>query len=108
MFRALRKRRDMGIILKNREEIAKMRVAGQLAADVLRMIRPHVQPGVTTGELDDICHEYITGRQEAIPAPLNYRGFPSPSALRSITSSVTAYPVKSASKTGISSISTSP
>ncbi len=40
------------------------------------MIRPHVQPGVTTGELDDICHEYITGTQQAIPAPLDYRGFP--------------------------------
>ncbi len=76
MFRALRKRRDMGIILKNREEIAKMRVAGQLAADVLRMVSPYVQPGVTTAELDDICHEYITVRQDAIPAPLNYRGFP--------------------------------
>ena len=76
MFKALRKRRDMGIILKNRDEIAKMRVAGQLAADVLHMVRPYVQPGVTTAELDDICHEYITVRQDAIPAPLNYRGFP--------------------------------
>ncbi len=53
-----------------------MRVAGQLAAEVLRMIAEHVQVGVTTGELDDICHAYITGEQKAIPAPLNYRGFP--------------------------------
>ncbi len=53
-----------------------MEVAGQLAADVLDMITEHVQPGVTTGELDRICHEYITVQQQAIPAPLNYRGFP--------------------------------
>jgi methionyl aminopeptidase len=66
----------MGIILKNSKEIAKMRVAGQLAAEVLRMIRPHVLPGVTTRELDEICHEYITNDQGAIPAPLDYRGFP--------------------------------
>jgi len=53
-----------------------MRVAGQQAASVLRMIREHVQPGVTTGELDRICHDYIVKELEAIPAPLNYRGFP--------------------------------
>ena len=53
-----------------------MRVAGKLAADVLDMIGDYVKPGVTTGELDRICHDYITGVQEAIPAPLNYRGFP--------------------------------
>ena len=53
-----------------------MRVAGHLAADVLRMIRPHVIPGITTGELDRICHDYIVNEQHAIPAPLNYRGFP--------------------------------
>ena len=80
MFKTLRrlvtKRRNMAIILKNKEEIAKMRVAGQLAADVLRMIQPYVQPGITTAELDDLCHEYITVKQDAIPAPLNYRGFP--------------------------------
>ena len=67
---------DMGIILKNRQEIEAMRIAGQLAGQVLQMIRPHVQAGVTTGELDDICHRYITVEQQAIPAPLNYRGFP--------------------------------
>ncbi len=53
-----------------------MRTAGQLAADVLEMIEPYVQPGITTGELDRICHEYIVNVQNAIPAPLNYRGFP--------------------------------
>ncbi|THB74508.1 MAG: type I methionyl aminopeptidase [Gammaproteobacteria bacterium] len=66
----------MAIVLKTGEEIEKMRIAGQLAADVLKMIEPHVKPGVTTGELNDICHDYITNVQEAIPAPLNYRGFP--------------------------------
>ena len=53
-----------------------MRVAGRLAAEVLNMITPHVQPGVTTGELDRICHDYILNVQKAVPAPLNYRGFP--------------------------------
>lgn len=62
--------------IKTPEEIAKMRVAGHLAADVLRMIRPYVQPGVSTEELDQRCHEYIVNVQNAIPAPLNYRGFP--------------------------------
>ena len=53
-----------------------MRAAGRLAAEVLDMIGEHVQPGVTTDELDRICHEYIVNEQQAIPAPLNYRGFP--------------------------------
>jgi len=66
----------MGIVLKSKDEIEEMRVAGQLAGEVLEMIRPHVQPGITTGELDTICHRYITEQQQAIPAPLNYRGFP--------------------------------
>ena len=66
----------MGIIIKTAQEIDKMRVAGRLAAEVLEMIEPHVRPGVTTEELDRICHDYIVHRQKAIPAPLNYRGFP--------------------------------
>ncbi len=66
----------MAITIKTVEEIEKMRVAGRLAAEVLHMIRPHVQPGITTGELDKICHDYIVNEQQAIPAPLNYRGFP--------------------------------
>ena len=53
-----------------------MRVAGRLAADVLDMIGEHVHAGVTTDQLNDICHNYITDVQDAIPAPLNYRGFP--------------------------------
>lgn len=66
----------MGIHIKTQGEIESMRVAGQQAASVLRVIRPHVVPGVTTGELDRICHEYIVDELKAIPAPLNYRGFP--------------------------------
>ena len=53
-----------------------MRVAGRLAAEVLDMIGPHVVPGVTTEELDQLCHDYIVKVQQAIPANVNYRGFP--------------------------------
>ncbi len=66
----------MPVTIKTPQEIEKMRVAGRLAAEVLRMIAPQVQPGVATGELDRICHDYIVNVQHAIPAPLNYRGFP--------------------------------
>lgn len=66
----------MNVVIKTLDEIEKMRVAGQLAAEVLEMIEPHVQSGITTIELDRICHDYITNIQKAIPAPLNYRGFP--------------------------------
>jgi len=66
----------MTVTIKTAEEQEKMRIAGRLAADVLDMIGEHVQPGVTTDELNTICHRYITENQEAIPAPLNYRGFP--------------------------------
>jgi len=66
----------MSIELKDTDAQAKMRVAGRLTADVLDMIGPHIKPGVTTNELDQICHDYIVNEQQAIPAPLNYRGFP--------------------------------
>lgn len=66
----------MTITIKTADEIAKMRVAGRLAAEVLEMIEPYVQIGVTTEELDQICHDYIVNVQKAIPAPLNYNGFP--------------------------------
>lgn len=66
----------MAIPIKTPEEIEKMRVAGKLAAQVLEMIEQHVKPGITTGELNDICHDYIVNTQDATPAPLNYRGFP--------------------------------
>ncbi|MDD3447753.1 MAG: type I methionyl aminopeptidase [Gammaproteobacteria bacterium] len=66
----------MTATIKTPEEIEKMRVAGRLAAEVLVMIEPHVNAGVTTEELDRICHDYIVNVQGAIPAPLNYHGFP--------------------------------
>jgi methionyl aminopeptidase len=56
--------------------IEKMRTAGRLAAAVLEMIEPFVRVGVTTDELNQICHDYIVDVQKAIPAPLNYNGFP--------------------------------
>ena len=66
----------MHVTIKTPDEQDKMRVAGRLAAEVLDMIGDYVKPGITTGELDAICHRYITDVQGAIPAPLNYRGFP--------------------------------
>ena len=62
--------------IKTAAEIEKMRVAGRLAAEVLDMIEPHIQVGVTTEQLNQICHDYIVNVQKAIPAPLNYHGFP--------------------------------
>ncbi len=66
----------MSVILKTPEEIEKMRVAGRKAAEVLEFIGDHVVAGVSTAELDRLCHDYITEVQKAIPAPLNYKGFP--------------------------------
>ena len=66
----------MSTMIKTAVELDKMRVAGRLAAEVLEMIGDHVVPGISTGELDRICHEYIVNTQDAIPAPLDYNGFP--------------------------------
>jgi methionyl aminopeptidase len=66
----------MPVTIKTPDEIEKMRIAGRLAGEVLRMIRPYVKAGISTDELDRICHDYIVNVQQAIPAPLNYRGFP--------------------------------
>lgn len=66
----------MAITIKNTEQIEKMRVAGQLASEVLQMVGPHVQAGISTEELNTICHEYMVNEQKAVPAPLNYHGFP--------------------------------
>lgn len=66
----------MAVTIKSTAEIEKMRVAGRLAAEVLTMIAPHVQAGITTDELNTLCHDYIVNVQQAIPAPLNYHGFP--------------------------------
>jgi methionyl aminopeptidase len=66
----------MPVTIKTTEEIQKMVIAGKLAADVLEMIAPMIYAGQKTGELNRICHEYIVNEQKAIPAPLNYHGFP--------------------------------
>lgn len=66
----------MSVTIKNKEEIEKMRVAGRLAAEVLDMIAQEVKVGVSTERLNTLCHDYIVNEQNAIPAPLNYRGFP--------------------------------
>jgi methionyl aminopeptidase len=66
----------MNTMIKTPEEIQHMRIVGKLAAQVLEMIEPFVKPGITTQALNDICHDYIVKVQQAIPAPLNYHGFP--------------------------------
>jgi len=62
----------MSVTIKNEDDIRKMRVAGKLAAEVLDFITPHVQPGVTTEEIDRLCHDYMVNVQDTVPAPLNY------------------------------------
>src|SRR5688500_13881543 len=62
----------MTVALKSQDEIEKMRVAGRLASEVLDYITPFVKPGVTTDELDKLCHDYMVNVQDTIPAPLNY------------------------------------
>ena len=62
----------MAITIKSADEIAKMRVAGKLAAEVLDFIGPLVKPGITTNEIDRLCHDYMVKQQGTIPAPLNY------------------------------------
>lgn len=66
----------MAITIKSQEDIAKMRIAGQLAVDVLEMIAEHVKAGITTDELNTICADYTKNVQDAISAPLDYHGFP--------------------------------
>lgn len=65
----------MTITIHGPDDFAKMRAAGRLAAEILDFIAPHVQPGITTNELDKLCHDKII-ENSAIPAPLNYKGFP--------------------------------
>ena len=66
----------MKISLKTPEDIARMRVSGALAAEVLQVVAPHVKAGVSTAELDRICHDHIVNVQKAIPANVGYKGFP--------------------------------
>jgi methionyl aminopeptidase len=62
----------MAVVLKSSDEVKRMRVAGRLASEVLDYITPHVRAGVTTGRLNDLCHDYMIGVQKSVPAPLNY------------------------------------
>jgi methionyl aminopeptidase len=64
------------VSIKTPAEQQAMRTAGRLAAEVLDMIGPRIAPGMTTGEIDRICHDYIVNVQHTVPAPLNYKGFP--------------------------------
>jgi len=66
----------MPITLKSPQDIERMRAAGRLAAEVLQVVAPFVKPGVSTGELDRICHEHIVNVQGAVPANIGYRGYP--------------------------------
>ncbi len=66
----------MSITVKTESEIEKMRIAGKLAAEVLEFIEPYINPGITTNKINQLCHDYIVNIQQAIPAPLNYHGFP--------------------------------
>src|SRR5690606_32360184 len=70
--------RIMAVSIKTAEEIEKMRIAGRLGGEVLDFITPHVKPGVSTAELDRLCHEYMVDVQGTIPAPLHYAppGYP--------------------------------
>jgi methionyl aminopeptidase len=73
----------MSVTIKTPQEIEKMRIAGRLAAEVLEMVAAHVKPGVTTEQLDQICHDHIVQVQGAIPANVGYKGFPRRCAPRS-------------------------
>lgn len=66
----------MAISIKTPEDIQKMCIVGRLAAEVLEIIEPYVKPGISSGELDRICHHHITYRQKALSACLGYRKFP--------------------------------
>jgi methionyl aminopeptidase len=68
--------RGAKIKINTPDEIAMSRAAGKLAAAVLDMITPHVKPGVSTEELDKLCHDYIVNELQAIPANIGYHGFP--------------------------------
>jgi len=64
-----------GIQIHTAEEFAGMRASGNLAARVLDMIAPHVVPGVTTDDLDQLCHDYMV-ENGSVPATLGYKGYP--------------------------------
>ena len=79
----------MTVVIKTPEDIEKMRISGRLAAEVLEMITPHVKAGISTAELDRLCHNHIVNVQKAIPAPLNYGAAPGRSGFpKSICTSI--------------------
>ncbi|MFN3585957.1 MAG: type I methionyl aminopeptidase [Moraxellaceae bacterium] len=92
----------MSQLIKTPEDIDGMRVAGRLAAEVLEMIGPHVRPGISTGELDRLCHDYIVNVQGGIPAPLNYGGgggrIPFPKSICTSVNHVVCHGIPSDSK----------
>ncbi len=88
----------MGIAIKTEAEIAKMRTAGRLAASVLEMITPKVKAGITTAELNDICHNYIVNEIGAIPAPLNYGQPPFPKSVCTSVNHVVCHGIPSNKK----------
>ena len=62
----------MTITIKNNKDIEMMRIAGRLASEVLDFITPFIKPGITTEEIDRLCHDFMVNTQQTIPAPLNY------------------------------------
>ncbi len=86
----------MNVTIKTSAEREKMRVAGRLAASVLDMIEPYVQPGVTTDELDRICHDFIVDELKSVPRATSITAaFRRRSARPSTMSSATAFPARS-------------
>ena len=88
----------MSASIKSHEEIEKMRVAGKLASEVLQMIGPFVKKGVTTDELNQICHDYIVNEQKAIPAPLHYGQPPFPKSICTSVNHVICHGIPSGKK----------
>lgn len=78
----------MAIIIKTEQDIEKMRIVGRLAAEVLDYITPFIQPGITTEELDRLCHDFMVNIQSCVPAPLNYAPPGHPPYPKSICTSV--------------------
>ena len=81
----------MTVTIKTNKEIEKMRVAGRLASEVLDFIQPKIKAGITTEDIDKICHDYMVDVQQTIPAPLNYEPPGHTPFPKSICTSVTVY-----------------
>jgi methionyl aminopeptidase len=88
----------MSITIKSEIELEKMRIAGKLAASVLDYITPFVKAGITTGELNDLCHNYIVNDIDSIPAPLNYSEPPYPKSICTSVNNVVCHGIPSDKK----------